>query len=161
MCYREVDLRVEDIRLVGHPDLLFRMDNGKIIIYEIKTIDRQDIVFSDMKAPLGDHHVQASLYYYILKKLGYDAADFVRFIYIDRSVSRMYSELPFKELEAAVLPAKRIQPLIERCRSVVAGIENGLLPHRVCKGVKDTRTARCSVVTSCFGRRSKKIIPMS
>lgn len=159
--YREVDLRIQDVRLVGHPDLLFRLDNDVIIIYEIKTIDRQDIVFSKMTEPLGDHHVQASLYYYILRKLGYKVHKLVRFIYIDRSVSSMYTESPFKELEVPVLPSKRIQPLIERCRLVKRHIEKQLLPERICSCATETRTAKCSVVTSCFGRRSNKITHMS
>lgn len=160
LTYSEVDLRIKDVRLVGHPDLLFRLDNGVIVIYEIKTIDRSDIVFDELNVPLGDHHMQASLYYYILRKLGYKVYRKVRFIYIDRSLDNMYRSNPFKELEAEVMPIKRVQPLIDRCKKVVKYIEDQILPDRVCKSCTDTRTTKCSVVTSCFGRRSNKITPM-
>lgn len=160
LTYSEVDLRISDVRLVGHPDLLIRLTDGTIIIYEIKTIDRQDIVFADLSVPLGDHHVQASMYYYMLKKLGYKVSNMVRFIYIDRSIADMYTETPFKEIEAKVIPAKRAQALVERPKLVKAHIEKGTLPDRICGKPTDTRTNKCTVLTSCFGRRSNKITPM-
>jgi hypothetical protein len=161
LTYSEVDLRLDDVRLVGHPDLLFRMEDGTIIVYELKTIDRQDIIFSQIEAPLGDHHVQASLYYYLLKRLGYKVSQTLRFIYIDRSMDNMYTSSPFREIGATVLSPKRIQPLIEVPKKLVKHIVNRTLPDRICKTCTDTRTTKCLVVTSCFGRRSNKITPMS
>jgi len=160
LTYSEVDLRLDDVRLVGHPDLLFRMDDGTIIIYELKTIDRQDIVFAQIDNPLGDHHVQASLYYYILRRLGYKVSKILRFIYIDRSMDNMYTSNPFREIGATVLSPKRIQPLIEIPKKLVKHIADQTLPDKICKTCTDTRTTKCSVVTSCFGRRSNKITPM-
>ena len=160
LIYSEVDLRLNDVRLVGHPDLLFRLEDGTIIVYEIKTIDRQDIIFEQIDSPIGDHHMQASLYYYILRRLGYRVSKQLRFLYIDRSMDNMYTSNPFREIEAPVLPAKRVQRLIDIPKNIVKLINQQTLPDRICATCTDTRTTRCSVPTSCFGRRSNRITPM-
>lgn len=153
LTYKEVDLRETDVRLVGHPDLLARLEDGTIIIYEIKTIDRTDIDFEGINRPLGDHHMQASYYYYLLKKLGHKVSKRIRFLYIDRDIQNMYREKPFIELVEDVLPVSRIQTGIDTCKSAKSHIEKRTLPDRICESATCTRAAKCTTLASCFARR--------
>lgn len=155
--YKEVDLRIMSIRLVGHPDLLFRMEDGTIIIYEIKTISRGDIDFGTMSEPLGDHFMQASYYYWMLRKLGYKVSRRIRFLYIDRSLDDLYTEAPYKEFCVNAAPAERIQYGIDICKAQMEAIAKKRLPPRICASANDTRTAKCTRTASCFGRKSEII----
>lgn len=155
--YKEVDLREKTVNLVGHPDLLLRLEDGTIVIYEIKTINRTDIPWDSINRPLGDHHMQASYYYYLLKREGYKVSRRIRFLYVDRSLDDMYREKPYKELVEDVLPVSRIQPGIDTCRKTQEHITARTLPDRICESCKDTRTNKCTVVSSCFGRRLNTI----
>lgn len=159
--YKEVDLRIESVRLVGHPDLLLRLSDGTIIIYEIKTIDRGDVDFDKLTEPLGDHFMQASYYYWLLRKLGYKVSRRIRFLYIDRSIDNLFREKPYREVCADAAPSDRIQFGIDKCKELVQHIQKRTLPDRVCKTCTDTRTNKCSVTASCFGRRSNRIKPLT
>lgn len=150
--YKEVDLREDDVRLVGHPDLLIRLTDGTIIIYEIKTIDRADIDFTSINRPLGDHHMQVSYYYYLLKKRGFKVSKRVRFLYIDRDISNLYREKPFVELVEDALSVARVQSGIDTCKLAVSHIQSRTLPDRICDSPTCTRATKCTVVASCFTR---------
>lgn len=167
MTYKEVDLREDDVRLVGHPDLIIRLKDGTLIVYEIKTIDRQDIAFDPtstndgalLTQALGDHHLQASYYFYLLKKRGYKVSKRIRFIYVDRDLANMYREKPYLEFVEDVMPVERCQKGIDTCKNARDAIQNRTLPDRICDTPTCTRSAKCTTVASCFARRLNVILP--
>jgi predicted RecB family nuclease len=155
--YSEVDLRAESVRLVGHPDLLIKLPSDRIIIYEIKTFNRSDTPFDSLAEPLGDHRLQASYYYWMLRESGQNPIDKIRFIYIDRSLDNMYKSKPFKEFVVDLVSKDRIQRGIELARKVKKAIEQKKLPDRICKEPLSGRALKCAHAAGCFARLRKTI----
>ncbi len=154
--YVEVDLFNPLKTVVGHADLIFCVD-GMFYIYEFKSIDRADIVFDDITEPLGDHNLQASNYYYMLKSEGKKVSKQIRFVYVDRSMEQLYRKLPFKEVEAPAVKARRLAPLYSKAKRCHAAIKKGRLPERLCESITDSRAKNCPKAISCFNRRKKTI----
>ena len=96
--YNELDVHNARYGISAHPDLLI-LYRGILYLYEIKTFDRKSLDFDTIKTPFGDHKLQAGCYYKLLQEMGYKVHKNVRFIYVDRSTSKVFFGRPFKELE--------------------------------------------------------------
>lgn len=153
--YKESDIRDEVIRTVGHADLLLRDEDGLIYVYEVKSIDRADVNFDTLEAPLGDHVLQASFYYWLLIAAGYKVYPYVRVIYVDRSLSDIYRAHPYKEFEAKRVSKARIKLMANKAKTAKVACETGVLPPRICKDITESRAKQCKCAVSCFARVSK------
>jgi len=154
--YVEVDLFNPVRTVIGHADLIFNVE-GRYYIYEFKSIDRKDVVFNDIKRPLGDHLVQASNYYYMLKSEGKDVSRVIRFVYVDRSMDGLYTQKPFKEVYANAIPTKRLSAFYLRAKKARGAIKKGVLPERLCDSITCARAKQCSRAITCFARTKKTI----
>lgn len=147
--YEEIDLYSPRFKLVGHPD--FYVKWGKTLyIYEIKTIERADIDFDEINAPLGDHVLQASFYYHLSTYMRLPVATRLRFLYTDRSTRKMFVGYPYRELQANASPASRLEPFFNKATALIRGVETGRLPARICENITCSRAKRCRVALSCF-----------
>lgn len=155
--YAESDLRDDTIRIVGHPDFMMQDDTGRIYVFEIKSIDRADIDFQELEEPLGDHVIQASIYYWLLIKKGFKVHPYVRILYIDRSLQNIYTEKPYKELSVKRISLPRVRRIVNKAKRAYIGCKNGILPKRICDKIDCSRANNCKSAISCFGRTSKKI----
>lgn len=161
-CTHPVDIYVEihlynPLRtVIGHADLIFCVD-GFYYIYEFKSIDRVDIVFDDINDPLGDHLLQASNYYYMLKSTGKKVSRIVRFVYVDRSMDGLWTKKPFREVSAPAVSKQRLHKIYQRAARCHTAIEKGRLPERICDTIDCGRAKQCTRATSCFNRRLKTI----
>lgn len=154
--YAETDLRNDSIRVVGHADFLMRDEDGTFIVYEIKSIDRTGVVFEDLTEPFGDHVLQASFYYWLLISLGYKVDKTMRIVYIDRSLSDIYTALPYKTLFAQRVARNRIDILGRKARRAYNGARTATLPKRLCESITDSRAKKCMRAVSCFERINDK-----
>lgn len=154
--YLETDLFNPQKTVVGHADLILYVD-GVFYVYEFKTIDRADIVFSEINDPLGDHLLQASNYYYMLKAEGFKVSSRLRFVYVDRSMSGIYTNEPFREVYASVVRADRLDAVYNKAKLCHSAIKKGVLPERRCESLSCSRAKQCTVAVSCFNRKLKEI----
>lgn len=154
--YREYSLYLHKYRLVGHPDFIIKWE-GKFYIVEIKTVDRQDVVFDELRAPLGDHHLQASFYYYMMRDLGYNVSPDIIFVYVDRSTSKLWRSGVYKEFRVRRCDAKRIIPFLAKCTAIINAVENKTLPARICQTHKASRAKNCASCLTCFERQGDTI----
>lgn len=150
--YGEVDLVNPRKTVCGHADLIFNV-KGYFYIYEFKSIDRADIVFEDIKEPLGDHLLQASNYYYMLKAEGKKVSKVIRFVYVDRAMDGLYKKLPYREVEGAAVNMRRLHSIYSRADACHVAMEKGELPNRICESITCSRAKQCSKAISCFERR--------
>jgi hypothetical protein len=153
--YVETDLFSPDKTVVGHADLILFVD-GIFYIYEFKTIDRADIVFKNINAPLGDHLLQASNYFYMLReqmKGKHRVSKNIRFVYVDRSMAGIFTENPFREVEAVAVQADRLERIYNTAKLCHTSIKKGILPERLCNAIDCSRAKQCTVAVSCFNRK--------
>lgn len=164
--YLETDLFNPAKTVVGHADLIFLVDRI-FYIYEFKSIERADIPFDTLEAPLGDHIVQASNYFYMVKALidsdpdlvakGYQISRNIRFVYVDRAMDGLYTKKPFKEFQARRIAARRLRNFYLRAKECHTSIKNGVLPERICEDITCARAKQCSRAISCFNRTRQKV----
>ncbi|QXN71136.1 Cas4 family exonuclease [Rhodobacter phage RcDurkin] len=154
--YQEVDIFNKAKTVIGHADLIMLDDDGVFHIYEFKSIDRADVVFADIDRPLGDHHVQASNYYYMLREEGKNVSRMIRFVYIDRSMTEIYKSKPYREVSAPAIPRERLAFIYKRAHVVTDALATKMLPSRICTSITCTRANNCRVAISCFERKSRK-----
>lgn len=156
--YDEYSVFNERYRLVGHPDFIIYY-NGIFYIYEIKTIDRQDVDFDSMSHALGDHKLQGSLYYWLLRWEGKRVSPYVRYLYVDRNLSKIFRGNVYKEFKEKVDAKTRIQPLLNKADAIITSIEKTrVLPPRICDSEVCVRSKNCSAAISCFNLRKNKIV---
>jgi hypothetical protein len=157
--YHEIDLFSEKFRIVGHPDWIIKW--GKWFhLYEIKTIDRADIDFDAMYAPLGDHTLQATFYYYLMVARGYKVSPELRYLYVDRSTRKLFGGYPYKEFIRRVDPIERLEPFLNLATTLQTSIAERRLPDRICATPTTPRARACQTCISCFERRSRKVDPI-
>lgn len=157
--YVEVDLFNPAHTVIGHADLIFCIDDI-YYVYEFKSIDRADVVFKDITEPLGDHLIQASSYYYMLKSEGKKVNRIIRFVYVDRSMSGLYKDKPYLEVSSAAISTKRLTTMYAKAASTIAAIDANELPERICTSAFSTRAKECQCAVSCFSRVRKTIKPI-
>ncbi len=154
--YQELDLEHPSLHIVGHPDMILFKD-GKYYLYEIKSIDRADIDFSELDAPLGDHTLQASFYYYLMKIAGYNVSPYIRYIYVDRSNSTLFKGSFVKEFTIKRSPYSRLEPFLKKVAQAGKGIEKRKLPPKICKSITGSRAKECGRAVECFAKRTRNV----
>ncbi len=154
--YVEYSLYLHEYRLVGHPDFIIKW-GSRYYLVEIKSIDRVDVDFDTLTAPLGDHTLQASFYYWMMKALGINVDDHIIYLYIDRSSRKAFSGYPVKEFWVQRSGGDRIKPFLDKCKAVINAVESKTLSPRICQTHKATRAKNCGACVSCFERRSDAI----
>lgn len=158
--YLETDLINPKGTVVGHADLIFNVE-GHFYVYEFKSIDRSDVVFEEINDPLGDHLLQASNYYYMLKWMLKDTnskvSKRIRFVYVDRSMAGLYTQLPYREVEGDAVRLRRLHNIYDRAQACHTAIEKGVLPERICDSITCSRAKQCSKAISCFYRAKTKV----
>jgi len=154
--YQEVDLEHPDLHIVGHPDMIL-YKNGQYYLYEIKSIDRADVDFGELEEPLGDHILQASFYYYLMKKRGLKVSPYIRYIYVDRSNSTLFKSSFMKEFTVKRSPYNRLRPFLAKVEEAGNGIKKRKLPKRICKSITCTRAKECGRAVECFSKRSRNV----
>ncbi len=152
--YEELTVLDQEHRIVGHPDFLLYID-GVFHIYEIKSIDRKSISFEDLKHPLGDHVLQATFYYWLLKRAGLRVSRTLRIVYADRNLKKMFGGVVYKEFVQMASDEVRLQPFYDKAQEVRAALTKNLYPHRICENSTCTRAKNCAQVVSCFSREAK------
>lgn len=155
--YHEMSLYHPDYKIVGHPDFVIKYSK-KFILYEIKTVDRVDVIFDEMRHALGDHQLQGTFYYYLMKYLGMDVDPLIRYLYVDRSTSKLFSGTVYKEFQEKVSPGSRIKPFLEKATEVITALDKKELPKRICEEANCPRAKQCKVAVSCFARRAKNFV---
>lgn len=153
--YNELDVHNSVYGISAHPDLLI-LYRGVLYLYEIKTFDRKSLDFDVIESPFGDHKLQAGCYYKLLQEQGYKVYPGVRFIYVDRSSSKVFFGRPFKELEW--FPEKSIEyttvcRLLELAKETATGIRTKHIPPKCCKDAFCARAKNCAMVSLCFNMK--------
>jgi hypothetical protein len=156
--YKEIDLVLENRRLVAHPDILI-LWGDTLYIYEVKTIDREAVDFDTLDTPLGEHTLQASFYYWIIRDMikrgvfKFSVSPHIRYIYVDRGNKRVRAGKVYKEFVKVTSQAKRIEDRLALSDQVIKGIETNALPARICKTTNDARAKNCPKCVACFSRK--------
>lgn len=169
--YAEVGITWHDYLISGHPDLMI-VWNNVLHIYEIKSIDRKDVEFTTMDAPLGDHTLQGSMYYWTLKdmrkreqdalaknpgafepSIPFEIDPYINYLYADRS-NNLFRREYYKEFTKRASPFSRIEPMLANAKLVKDSLVDKVLPPRlsVCTGVQSSRAKNCNCAVSCFMR---------
>lgn len=153
--YNELDVNSDVYGISAHPDLLI-LYKGILYLYEIKTFDRKGLDFDTLETPFGDHKVQAGCYYKLLQEMGYKVCKTVRFIYVDRSSSKVFFGRPFKELEwkpEGSLEYGTVNRLLLLAKSTAEAIRGGDIPQRCCGDFTCERAKNCAMVSLCFNMK--------
>jgi hypothetical protein len=160
--YEEIALKLEKYRIVGHPDLLI-LWGDTLHLYEIKSIERAGIDFETLDAPLGDHTLQNTFYYWMLRdmiergQLRHQIDAQLNYLYADRSMKKLFSNRVYKEFTKRASPGDRIKPMLENARLVKEALDRNLLPARICSGPNVPRAKACNACVSCFLRKKNTI----
>lgn len=153
--YNELRFVDETVGVVGHPDFILKLDGNKLVIVEIKSIKAKTtsggVGFDDLDQPIADHTMQAAIYRFLAKNMGYDVHDEVIVFYCTKDFKW---GSPYKEYRVDVTKG-HWQESIDRMWNVALEMRNAInlskLPSRkVCSSVQSTDAKSCSVVTSCF-----------
>lgn len=156
--YKEIDLYLPERRIGGHPDLLL-LWNGRLLVYEIKTIERNSVDFNTLSAPLGDHTLQASFYYWLMLwmfqrgTLPYEPIAHLRYVYVDRSTAKAMGGRVYKEFIVPRSAAERVAKRLEKSDAVNEAVASRRLPERICENADVARAKNCRAVVDCFSRR--------
>lgn len=146
--YHEMELRDDDLKLVGSPDLTILMDAPRVFYpIEIKSINHEE--WKELARPKPDHVLQVLFYWYLLRKLGYPVPNQISIVYVTKG---FVFKTPYKEF--LVFPENavgRLDEYIEEARALKTSRGGGGLParsfcsNRECKDAKD-----CHVANLCF-----------
>lgn len=156
--YREFVLVDEECGVIGSPDLVFEL-NGKVYVVECKSIKGGEGTnahkgFDALDMPLGDHVFQARMYTHLLKLAGYDVADELIIIYVNKDF-QIRNDRVLKEFHVDV-SAPEHQAAIDRAlfeaKEVMDYLRGkGPLPERVlCEDDSGARATKCPAATRCF-----------
>ncbi len=162
--YEEIDLLIDTHRITGHPDLFILWGNT-LHIYEIKTLDREGIVFDLLEAPLGDHTIQGTFYYFMCMDMvakglfppGLQISPMINYLYADRSNKKLFGRTVYREFEKRASPAERIKPMTDNAKLLKESLDKSILPTRICADPTVPRAKACNVCISCFNRKRNTI----
>lgn len=147
--YDEATFHVKSWGVMGHPDFLVKW-GGYLHLYEVKSISRKDLIFDELDSPLGDHILQASVYYYLGRALGHRIHPKLRYIYVDRDPAKLFRGRVYKEFVRDVAGWDRVKPFILKATECVRDLTEGTLPPRICASSGCSRAKNCDRVVSCF-----------
>lgn len=152
--YGEVDLISHEVGLAGHPDFIFRLSNGKLVIVEIKSIKvdtkHNNIGFKDLKEPLANHVLQAAAYRRLFKEAGFDVYDKILIVYAAKDF--VYGS-PYKSYPVDVTKGHwegSLDRMWQEALTLKTAFESGSTPSRVCPSCDSPIAKKCSISTTCF-----------
>lgn len=162
--YDEWELYDDNFKIVWHPDFnivtgeaikedfVFNKERDPIKVYEIKGIDRKSVDFSTLDAPLGEHHLQGSFYWWAYYLQGYKLDDNIGYVYADRRLEKLFTEDAYKEFSKPPSKFQRIERYFDKAVTVNDSIATKSVPPRtVCDKADCQRAKNCSVSVYCFG----------
>ena len=146
--YHEIELRDEELRVVGHPDVVLRRSGSILLISELKSIKHEDWV--ELVRPQPLHIMQVIAYWHLAKRKGLPVSEYVSIAYFTKK--QVQKEYPGKEF---VLRAEeyvpRVLAYIETAESYAAFLAGGDYPARTyCKSFTDSNAKICNVRSICF-----------
>lgn len=147
--YDEVSVADEELQLVGHPDLILRMDALRAFyVAELKSISAQQ--FPELVRPSPEHIVQSLFYWYLMHRAGYPLVDRVSIVYITKGYT--FRGDPYREYVVPVENCEsRLEEYLSDIRAILRAREGGALPPRIRCASREAPTARaCPVVGRCF-----------
>lgn len=162
--FDEYEIHDKELCIIAHPD--FNIVRGKDVIetgafnkakhlvriVEIKGIDRIDVNWKTLDAPLGEHSLQGTMYYHIMKRAGYRVDRKISYVYGERSLKEtLFNGKCWKEFEQDAWPIERVEPFFTKARLVIKSVKDNYVPPRtVCKTVDCGRANNCPVAHLCF-----------
>jgi predicted RecB family nuclease len=146
--YHELELRDDDLKLVGSPDItLYLPDTGVYYPIEIKSMAHNE--WTELTRPKPDHVIQVLFYWYLLRKLGYPVPNQISILYATKG---FLFKTPYKEF--LVFPEKvvsRLDDYIAEARSLREAKSSGAIPVRTqCTAPTDRDAKECHVCNLCF-----------
>ena len=154
--HNEIDLELPSLLLTGHPDMII-FHNGRYYVYEYKSIDRADVSFDEIVTPLASHRLQISFYYKIMQALDMPVSRRLTVMYVDRSNSKIWGGLPYKEIPIKPESEAEMTKFKNRLLHVKHGIETKKLPDRICPTIRSERAKACPYAVECFERRQQRV----
>lgn len=162
--YDEWEIYSEDFHIVWHPDLVlvqgddikddyvFNKERDPVHVFEIKGIDRKSVNFSTLDAPLGEHMLQGSFYWWAFYVHDYKMHPTVGYIYADRRLEKLFTENPYKEFQRIPSPFRRIEKYFDKAMLILDSIAKRSIPKRtVCSDAGCQRALSCHVPVHCYG----------
>lgn len=176
LVFDEYEVYSKRYSTVAHPDFIivkgkgvlergyFDKSKDMIRIVEIKGLSREDIDWYRLDGPLGEHTVQGSFYYWLMRAEGYRVDPLVSYLYGERNLkTTLFTGEPWKEFEVEASPLPRIKKFLDKADRVVDLVARRVVPERkLCDSVTCTRAGNCSVASLCFSMRQdehKQIVP--
>lgn len=158
------ELRDEEYRVVGRPDLMVQVLEGVLVVAEIKTMNARD--WEALEEPLADHVLQAALYCWLLSRsnIMYDSQgvrrdivepfrvhDKLVLIYVAKDYMR---GSPYKEFHVDV-SNHTVMSMMDLALDLAVELRDatdrdGLPARRLCPRQDCTKARSCPVATLCF-----------
>lgn len=152
--YHEPELRDEELRVTGSPDITLQVD-GRLLVGEIKSMTPDQ--FDGLAAPLGNHINQAALYRALYARAGFPVHDKVAIIYGRKQFKWGGKGKVYKEFHVTCttpLVTGMVETCFQTARDVARHNSTRTLPNRtVCSGPNDKIAAKCPVAHLCFALR--------
>lgn len=157
--YKEVDVRNEQYKIVGHPDMLLLIPGlDALHVTELKSISHDK--WKDLVRPEPDHVLQSLFYWFLLREDGYRLTDRCSVVYATKGW--MFSGEPHKEFTFdAETIVHRLDPYLEDALALKASRTGGDLPVRTCSSEMDPNAKKCEVCKACFGVTNEKPVNVS
>jgi hypothetical protein len=137
--------------IVGNPDYLFDYQKA-VAVVEIKSMNAAQ--FKDLNAPMGNHILQAGMYYDMIKQNGMTPHEEVVFLYCTKEFK---FGSPYKEFHVNVakdtLLAERdeLRSAAKEYHTLFARDE--IAPRTMCRSADSALAKTCPVVATCFNMR--------
>lgn len=120
----------------GKVDVKFTMNDGTIIICEIKTRDEDK--FKYMKNPLKSYNEQANLYCFLY---GSPRMSILVFNNIDT----------YKEFQCDFNRSEKLSEVLRHCSTAIQCVKERTLPDRICKTFRESCGKNCDYKGICAG----------
>jgi hypothetical protein len=162
--FEEHEIHDKEFCIIAHPDFsivkgddvikagVFDKSKHKLRIVEIKGIDRAEVNWNTLDAPLGEHRLQGTFYYHLYKRAGYKVDKVISFLYGERSLKEtLFRGDPWKEFECEASEYERVAPFFAKAKTVIDSVAEKRVPERtVCSKVDCARAKNCPVANLCF-----------
>ncbi|MET0465360.1 MAG: hypothetical protein ABW007_19520 [Chitinophagaceae bacterium] len=154
--YAEYVVKSSKYRISGSLDFSLLYE-GELIPFEIKSITDSEAAktakkaFSMLKAPLGDHCVQLSLYRKLMSEAGlrFPIANYGKVVYVRKE--HKFFDTPYKVFTLDFKPGSIWDIQAENLKlSALPVFDTSKLPQRLCINPNSTRAKACPHVGVCF-----------
>lgn len=144
--YREVKVVDDEYRISGSIDVLLNIRDWMYVV-EVKS--KKGELWAQLEAPDPEHVIQATFYYWLLKRNNVKVHDKLSIIYVSKTQTR---DTPYKEF--IVQPSKmlrRLDDYLDEALEYATYKKTGKLPAKThCANIDCTKARKCHVSTPCF-----------